>query len=119
MNNKPSIKDYFMELRALAERANRDDLIQFVDSRIAQVDAKNAHKSTKPTKSAIETADVAEIILANMPVNQKMTATEIQNSIPALVGKSNQRMTAALKVLCSTGLIKNVKEKSKSYFVKA
>ena len=118
MNNKPSIKDYFMELRALAERANRDDLIQFVDSRIAQVDAKNARRSDKPTKSATTTAKLAEKVLNLMEAEIRYTATDLVKAVGD-AEISNQRMTAALNVLVNTGFVKNEKVKGKSLFFKA
>ena len=119
MTNKTTIKDNFLELRTLAEQAGRIDLVNFVDTRIAQVEAKNAKRTNKPTKSASETAEVAEIILANMPTGERLTASAIQGMIPELAGKSNQRMTAALKVLVNTGFVENIHEKGKSLFIKA
>lgn len=111
-------KDYFAELRTLAERSNREDLIKFIDNEVELLTRKNTRKSTKPTKSATETADVAEKILADMPTGEKLTATQIQNQIPELAGVSNQRITAALKVLVNTGFVENTHEKGKSLFIK-
>ena len=117
MTNKITVKDYFMELRALAERADRADLVAFVDSRIKQVEAKNSKRSNKPSKSASMTADLAEKVLALMEQDVRYTATDLMK----MVGNpdiSNQRMTAALNVLVNTDFVKNEKVKGKSLFYK-
>ena len=118
MANKITKKDNYVALRALAVDAERPDLVEFVDHELELLSKKNASRNGKPTKSATETAEVAEVILANMPAGTKMTVTEIQKSIPALAEKSNQRMTAAIKVLEGTGFLRNVTEKGKSYYEK-
>lgn len=92
--------------------------IAFIDHELELLAKKNASRPNKPTKSATETADVAEKILSDMPAGEKFTATEIKNMIPEISDKSNQRITAALKVLINTGFLDNVKEKGKSYFIK-
>ena len=116
---KITVKDYFVELRALAERANRTDLVQFVDSRIAQVDAKNARRSDKPTKAQAENAMLAETVIANMPAGQAMTVSEIQNAIPDLAKLSNQRVTAVVRSLVRTGAVVRSEVKGKAFFTKA
>jgi len=94
------------------------DIRTFIKNEMDLLTRKNTRKSTKPTKSATETADVAEKILADMPTDEKLTATQIQNQIPELAGVSNQRITAALKVLVNTGFVENTHEKGKSLFIK-
>lgn len=94
------------------------DIRTFIKNEMDLLTRKNTRKSTKPTKSATETADVAEKILADMPTGEKLTATQIQNQIPELAGVSNQRITAALKVLVNTGFVENTHEKGKSLFIK-
>lgn len=94
------------------------DMRAFINNEIDLLTRKNTRKSTKPTKSATETADVAEKILADMPTGEKLTATQVQNKIPELAGVSNQRITAALKMLVNTGFVENTHEKGKSLFIK-
>ena len=115
---KMTIKDYFMEVRAIVEKEGRNDLVEFIDGRIAQVKAKNARKSNKPSKSAIETADLAERVLSLMETGTRYTASEMVKAVGE-VGVSNQRMTAALNVLVNSGFVVNEREKGKSYFIKA
>lgn len=91
---------------------------EFIGHEVELLTKKNSRKPTKPTKSATETADVAEKILAEMPTDEKLTVTQIQNMIPDLATCSNQRVTSALKVLVNTGFVENTHEKGKSLFRK-
>ena len=77
MANKITVKDYFMELRALAERANRADLVTFVDSRIAQVEAKNARRSEKPTAKQAENIELMNRIVECMEDGKRYRVSEI------------------------------------------
>ena len=113
---KITVKDYFMELRALAERADRADLVAFVDTRIAQVEAKNSKRSDKPTKAQAENAALAEVVIANMPAGKAMTVTEIQKAVPALADFSNQRVTAVVRSLVRAGRVERTEIKGKAYF---
>jgi len=130
MTEKMTKKDYFNAVLDLIDtmsttdptetfgerKVTAPDMRTFIENEIELLTRKNASRSTKPTKSAIETADVAEKILAILPASGKFTATEIANMDDSLKGTSNQRMTAALKVLVSTKLVENIREKGKSYF---
>ena len=101
---KMSIKDYFMECRAVLEEQGRSDLVEFIDTRIAQVEAKNSRKSNKPTKSAQETAELAERVLRLMESGEQYTASGLVKLVGD-VNISNQRMTSALNVLVHTGFV--------------
>ena len=114
---KMTKRDYFNAIRELV--ADRPDLVAFIDHEVELLSKKNATRSTKPTKSATETANVAEKILAVLPAGEKFTATEIAGMDETLKNVSNQRITAALKVLMNTGFVTNTREKGKSYFTKA
>ena len=130
MTEKMTKKDYFNAVLDLIDtmsatdptetfgerKVTAPDMHTFIENEIELLTRKNASRSTKPTKSAIETADIAEKILAILPASGKFTATEIANMSDSLKGTSNQRMTAALKVLVSTKLVENIREKGKSYF---
>lgn len=113
---KITVKDNFLALRALAADAGRTDLVEFVDSRIAQTDAKNARRSNKPTKAQRENADLAEAVIASMPAGQAMTVSEIQKAVPALTELSNQRATAVIRSLVRVGRLARSEAKGKALF---
>ena len=115
---KMTKKDYFAELKALAENAGRTDLIEFVNHELDLLAKKNTRRTDKPSKSAMETAELAERVLKLMASETRYTATDLVKAIGE-VGISNQRMTAALNVLINTGFVKNERSKGKSYFYKA
>ena len=117
---KMTINKQFEGVRTfLVDNGAPAEMIAFIDDRMEQTKRKNASRSNKPTKSATETADVAEKVLAILPADGKFTATEIVNMDDGLKGTSNQRMTAALKVLVNTGFVVNTHEKGKSLFARA
>lgn len=113
---KTTIKEQFNSVRAfLIEKGAPTEYIEFIDGRIKQVEAKNANRSNKPTKSATETAELAEKVLALMVKDTKYTATDLVKAVGD-TNVSNQRMTASLNVLVNTGYVKNEKVKGKSLF---
>ena len=116
---KITIKDNYLALRALAVEAGRNDLVDFVDSRIAQTDAKNARRSTKPTKAQVENANLADLVLANMPAGKALTVSEIQKVVPALADLSNQRVTAIVRSLVRAGAVTRTEVKGKALFTLA
>lgn len=116
---KITVKDNFLALRALAVDAGRNDLVDFVDSRIAQTDAKNARRSTKPTKAQVENANLADAVLANMPAGKALTVSEIQKAVPALADLSNQRVTAVVRSLVRAGAVIRTEVKGKALFTLA
>ena len=117
MTEKMTINKQFEGVRSfLVDNGAPAEMIAFIDNRMEQTKRKNANRSNKPTKSATETADVAEKILGVLPNEGKFTATQIQAMDSTLATASNQRITAALKVLVNTGFVKNIHEKGKSLF---
>ena len=111
-------KEQFAKVRAILVENGENDLVAFIDHEVELLTAKNSRRSNKPTKSASETAEVAETILSIIPAEGKFTASQIQAMDSTLAPVSNQRITAALKVLVNTGFVENTKEKGKSLFSK-
>ena len=118
MTEKITKKQYFDAVMDVLNKADSevtygekgitiDAMQDFVKHEVELLSRKNAGKSVKPSKSAMETAEVAQVILDNMPMDTPMTPTMIIQSIPALTGKSNQRVTSALKVLMAAKLVTN------------
>ena len=63
---KITVKDNYLALRALAVDAGRNDLVEFVDSRIAQTNAKNARRNAKPTANQLAHVDLMNRIYETM-----------------------------------------------------
>jgi len=118
MANKITVKDYFMELRALAERANRADLVTFVDSRIAQVEAKNSRRSDKPTAKQVENLDLMNRIVECMEDGKRYRVSEI-NKFDFLKDYSANKVNALVRGLKLDGRVIKETEKNIAYFVKA
>ena len=117
MTNKITIKDYFMELRTLAERAERDDLIKFVDSRIAQVDAKNASRAGKMTKNQVANVELMDAIYARMEPEKAYRVSEISR-FDFLADFTSNKVNALVRGLKLDGRVNRTEEKGIAYFTK-
>ena len=114
---KMTIKGNFEAVRAfLAEHEAPASMIEFVNGRIAQVEAKNTKRSTKPTKAQAENAMLAEVVIANMQAGHAYTVSEIQKAVPELAELSNQRVTAVVRSLVRVGRVARTEAKGKAYF---
>lgn len=121
MANKMTLKDYFAELRVLAESANRDDLVQFIDKRVEQINKKNKSASgeRKPTATQIANEGIKAKILEYLPTENGLTVGEMLKEIPACNGLSSSKVTALVHQLVKADLVKRMEVKGKAYFVKA
>jgi len=118
---KMTIKDYFMEVREIVanaeiENEKRNRALEFIDSRIAQVTAKNSKRNDKPTKAQAENAMLAEKVIEAMPAGTALTVSQIQKAVPELTALSNQRATAVIRSLVRVGRLARTEEKGKAYF---
>lgn len=114
---KMTIKGNFESIRAfLEEKGAPASMIEFVNGRIAQVEAKNAKRSTKPTKAQAENAMLAEAVIENMQAGTSYTVSEIQKIVPELAELSNQRATAIVRSLVRVGRVARTESKGKAYF---
>lgn len=115
MANKMTQKDYFNEIKALAEANDRDDLVKFAEERIEALNKKAANK--KATKTQEENVGLkAEIKNVLEATGEKMTVTEIQAKSEILGDLSNQRVSALLRQMKEDGIVDKVIDKKKSYF---
>ena len=110
MEKKKTLKEQYVEVREILVAEDRADLVEFIDSRIAQVEKKATDK--KPTKAQEENKALAADVLAIMGT-EKMTATEVMNK--AGLG-SNQKATAILKILVTEGKVQRTEDGKKVYF---
>ena len=121
MTNKMTLRDYFAELRTLAENAGRDDLVKFVDGRVEQLDKKNKSASgeRKPTATQVANERIKAEILECMPTEGGLTVGEMLKEIPACDGLSSSKVTALVHQLVKAEKVIRTEEKGKAYFYKA
>ena len=112
-NTKVTLKDNFLMIREILEKAERDDLVDFVDGRIAQID-KKASKSKSATVDLTELKTELKRVLAD----KEMTVSEMLKDevLAELVDNSNQKLTARLRKLKDEGFVENLKVKKVSYY---
>ena len=114
---KPTQRDRYAEIREILASAGRDDLVEFVDGRVAQLDKKNSAER-KPTAKQVENAGFKQEILSYMEQGILYASADIAKSVPALVeaGVSANRVTAMLTQLVNDGAIVRTVDKRKSFY---
>ena len=117
---KPTQRVQYAELIALAKSANRLDLVEFCESRIEQIDKKNAKSSDKHTPTQIANKAIKEAIVTVVSA-KPMTVSEMikTNAIKALETDgpfNNQKISALANQLVGEGILVKFTEKGKSYF---
>ena len=114
---KPTQRDRYAEIREILASAGRDDLVEFVDGRVAQLDKKNSAER-KPTAKQVENAGFKQEILSYMEQGVLYASADIAKSVPALVeaGVSANRVTAMLTQLVNDGAIVRTTDKRKSFY---
>ena len=109
----------FKAIKAILEEKGETKLVAFIEHEIELVRKKNSRKSTgKPSKNAVENADLGFKAINVMETGTKYTVTQIQSLLPELSSLSNQRVSAIMKALTKTGLVQRTEEKGKAYFTK-
>lgn len=99
MANKKTKKDFYAELRVLAE--GNDELIAFIDHEVDLLTKKSTNKT--PTKVQKENEAIKNAIVeALAEIGEAVTVTELLAKTPSLsemVNGSNQKTSALLKQL--------------------
>lgn len=116
---KPTQRDNFNEIREiLVNGGYPDHLIEFIDSRLAQLDKKsNAPKKLTPQQEKNEITKRG--ILANMEVGERYTISDMLIGFDCFDAETSpQRVSALLSQLGArgTGEIVRTEEKGKAYF---
>lgn len=112
---KPTLRESFAELLTLAQNAGRDDLVEFVESRLAQLDKRSAAER-KPTAKQIENAGIKESILSTLDLEVSYTAADVAKLIDGL---TVQRASALLTQLVNDGAVIKTTDKRKSSYTLA
>lgn len=105
-------REQFAELKAMAETAGRDDLVEFIDHEIELL-AKKSSKRAKPENEEM----YKEVITALATFDRPVTVSEILASGMLDIAKySNQRIAALLKKGIENDEVVKVIDKKKSLF---
>ena len=114
---KPTQRDNFNEIREILVAAGRDDLVEFVDGRITQLDKKNSAER-KPTAKQIENEGFKADIVAYMDADTQYSAADITKGVPSIVaaGISANRVTAMLTQLVNAGTLVRTEDKRKNFY---
>lgn len=115
MEKKITKRDNFNEIIKIATELNRKDLVEFATHEIELLDRKKS-TDTK-SKTQIENENIKNVIVDTLTELAKFaTITDIQNANPQLAELSNQKISALLKQLVDTEVVKKQIDKKKAYF---
>ena len=124
MANKPTKKENFIALRALAESANATELVAFVDHEIELLSKKSSSK--KPTKTQDYNAQICDAIynvlsesVAPMTVGELMANPAVQAFENENCTISSQKISALLRLMDKEkgdGRVERVPDKKRTLF---
>ena len=114
MANKKTQKEFFNDIIALAKANDREDLVEFAQSRIDAIDKKSANKKQTATQAENEglKVKIAEVLGGF----EKATVSELMKADTELGALSNQKVTALLRQMVADGKVVKTADKKKSYF---
>lgn len=111
---KKTQKEYFAEIKAILEAGGHEDLVNFIDSRVALLEKKTANR--KPTKTQAENESLKEVVMSVVTAD-KATVSEIMAKDEILKNLSNQKVSALLRILADEGKVAKVVEGKKTFYV--
>lgn len=116
-NSKVTVRSQFEAIREILAQAGRDDLVEFVDGRIAQTIKKNSAER-KPTAKQLENESFKADILAYMDANTLYAAGDILKGVPSIVesGMSINRVSALMTQLAESGAVTKTVDKRKNFY---
>ena len=90
-----------------------DELVEFVEGRIAVLDKKSASRKTKVNEADEALKTAVEAVLAN---GEEMTVTAIMQADSTLGAESNQKISAILRKLIAEEKVLRKKDKKTTLF---
>ncbi len=115
---KKAMKTYYNELLALSQVQENEELVQFINGRIAQIEKKAGSSSTKNQEQKVN-EELRAKILDTMEEGKKYTITDLQKTFDFLAELTNQKVSSLMKGLKEANEVERVVEKRKAYFIKA
>lgn len=112
-------KDHFNALLAIADVAQNQTLVDFINHELELLAKKNSSEK-KPTAVQIANEGIKADILEGMEANRLYTITELIKEIPACNDLTNQRVSSLVRQMydCENPTIERIEEKRKAYFRK-
>lgn len=116
-NSKVTVRSQFEAIREILAQAGRDDLVEFVDGRIAQTIKKNSAER-KPTAKQLENESYKADILAYMDADTLYAAGDLLKAVPSIVesGMSINRLSALMTQLADSGAVTKTVDKRKNFY---
>ena len=111
-NTKMTKRDYFTAI--LTKYPLTDAEKAFVEHELELLARKNSSEK-KPTAAQIANEGIKAAIVAGMTPNRLYTITEIQKEIPECAELTNQKISALIRQMIGTEIVKT-EDKRKSYF---
>ena len=113
-NTKKMTKvDYFKQI--LTNYALTADEKAFIEHELELLAKKNSAEK-KPTAQQVANAGVADAIVAAMVPGTLYTITDLIKQVPECAELTNQRVSAIVRGLKDSGVVKRVEDKRKAYF---
>ena len=116
-NKKMTKKEMFtilMEVIEVTETANKAEMMDFLAHEIELLERKKS--SSAKTKIQVENEGIMVSILEELAqAGKPMTVTELMQT-ESLLGLSNQKLSALLRLLKEDGKVEKTIDKKKSYF---
>ena len=109
---KMTKRDYFTAI--LSKYPLTDAEKDFVKHELELLEKKNS-ADKKPTAQQVVNEGIKQAIVAGMTPNRLYTVTEIQKEIPECAEMSNQRVSALLRQMIGTEIVRT-EDKRKAYF---
>lgn len=118
MTKKVTKREMFNAIKAIPEVAVNEDMVKFIDHELELLDKKSNSKSSKATKTQEENENLKAVILDNLSTENGKTVSELINSVEALSGLSNQKVSAVLRLMFADGTVRKEIDKKKALFFK-
>ena len=113
MTKKKTQRDFYNEI--LAQYDLTDAHREFIEGRLSALDKKSG-SAKKPTATQIANEGLKVAIVEGMFKGTKYSISDLNKSIPALEGLTNQKVSALVRQLIAEGKVKRTEEKGKALF---
>lgn len=110
-------RDKYNMLLAIADVANDEMLVEFINHEIDLLSRKNS-ADKKPSATQVANAATQSAILEAMETGVRYTVTEIMKSVPACADMTNQKVSSLMRALVNADFVERIEDKRKTYFVK-
>ncbi len=116
INTKKTMKTYYNELLALSQVQEDEELVKFINGRIAQIEKKASSSSSAKSLEQKANEELREKIVKAMEEGKKYTITDLQKAFDFLAELTNQKVASLMKGLVEGNQVERLVEKRKAYF---